>query len=177
MTDDHKYGIIGYIELQEGVTQVMLNEEQEKLVEENHKLIYWYIKIRHLDIEEWYDLLAIELCHTIMKYDSEKGSISNYFKLRADGLVSKEYKKSQSQKRANETISYIENVHYVVHDTQMTEELELKEWMEINNKDILNLKSQGYTQSEIANQLNVSQSYISKILKKARKDYYDFDKP
>ena len=38
-----------------------LNDEQRGVVEENHQLIYWYAHRRHLDLEEWYDLLAIRL--------------------------------------------------------------------------------------------------------------------
>lgn len=149
-----------------------LTSEQQNLVSENHNLIYWYASLAHLDLEEWYDLLAIELCHTIIKYDPSRGSIANYFKLRCDGLVYKEYKKSQSMKRNGTTTSYIENIHTITEEDWL-EEIEFKEWMDIENGDILKLKSQGFTQSEIARELGVSQSYISKILKKFKKEYYN----
>ena len=155
-----------------------LTDEQRELVEENHNLIYWYINRRKLDIEEWYDLLAIELCYTVMKYNPEKGSLSNYFKLRADGLVHKEHKKQNSQKRFHHGVSYVENIH-----SPISLELEggsdfsvkLKEFVGEENSDILLLKYQGYTQSEIAEKLGISQSYVSKILKRLKDEYYEND--
>lgn len=150
-----------------------LTEEQAKLVEENHNLIYWYANMKHLDLEEWYDLLAIELCNTVLKYNPERGSLANYFKLRADGLTQKEYKKKQALKRSGTTIQYIDEVTSNDPADSMENMLELDEFMDSENRDILRLKSYGYPQEEIANMLGVSQSYVSKILKKLKKVYYE----
>lgn len=148
-----------------------LTEEQSKIVAENHSLIYWYINLKHLNIEDYYDLLAIELCNTVLKHDPTRGTLTTYFKLRADGLMHKEYKKKRALKRTGSVIQYIEEIMNDVGIKYNDEQMEITEWMNVENGDILKLKSQGYSQTEIANELGVSQSYVSKILKKLRKDY------
>lgn len=44
----------------------MLTEEQRELIEKHHHLIEWYIKKRHLDPSEYYDLFAIALVKSVM---------------------------------------------------------------------------------------------------------------
>lgn len=46
-----------------------LNEEQKKLVENNHGLIYKFLKIKNLEFEDFYDLFAIALCKAAMFYN------------------------------------------------------------------------------------------------------------
>lgn len=46
----------------------MLTEEERKLVENNHDLIYMLADCLELDIDEYYGLLAISLCHAAQKY-------------------------------------------------------------------------------------------------------------
>jgi RNA polymerase sigma factor (sigma-70 family) len=151
-----------------------LTEEQANKVSENHNLIYWIINLKNLDIDEWYDLLALELCYTIMKHDADRGSLSNYYKMRAEGMISKEYRKQQSQKRAHTDIQYIENLHSIPDPTRFEQELEVNEWIDIKDSTILRMKHDGYSQVEIAETMGVSQSYISKLLKKLRTDYDEF---
>lgn len=174
---------------------VKLNDEQRDLVEANHKLIYWYINLKNLDIQEWYDILAIELCYTVMKYNEERGSLSTYFKMRADGLVYKEYRKNMAQKRAHTEEYYIDGVAYgdeVYHspDREVNKhdngfksrfsesysapqqvDAEVKDLFSGENGDILKLKYEGYSQAEIGAALGYSQSHVSKILKGLRKTY------
>ena len=49
-----------------------LTEEQRKLVEENHNLIYGFLNQYKLDDEDFYDLASIGLCKAAMKYDVDK---------------------------------------------------------------------------------------------------------
>ncbi len=52
---------------------------KKKLAEENHKLIYWFCWKNHLDIEEWYDIIAIGYMKGINSYDETKGvKLSTY---------------------------------------------------------------------------------------------------
>lgn len=150
-----------------------LTQEQSDLVEKNHNLIYWYAHTSGLNLSDWYDLLAIELCYTVMKYDASKGSLGNYYKLRADGLVYKEYRKSQAQKRLTQEVAFIDNYHNVPDGGDLRMERELMEMLEGENGDILKLKMSGYTQTEIAKLLGVSQSFVSNALKKMRTIYND----
>lgn len=50
-----------------------LNNEQRKLVEDNHNLIYQYLIDNNLPQDEYYDIAAIGLCKAAIGYDSSKG--------------------------------------------------------------------------------------------------------
>lgn len=45
-----------------------LTEEERVFAEENHNLIYGYIRSHQLDIEEWYDILIIPYLNSVKKY-------------------------------------------------------------------------------------------------------------
>ena len=47
-----------------------LTEDQRRLVEENHNLIYKVLYDHHLDVDEWYDVAAIGLCKAAL-FDPE----------------------------------------------------------------------------------------------------------
>lgn len=53
-----------------------LNEKQQKLVTENHNLIYGYAHQKNLLIDDYYDILAIGLCNAAKAYDENKGKFS-----------------------------------------------------------------------------------------------------
>lgn len=55
-----------------------LTDDQKKLVEDNHNLIYWYCNKNNLPVEDYYDMLAIELCKAVQTYDPTKSKISTY---------------------------------------------------------------------------------------------------
>lgn len=47
--------------------------DRKKLAEENHNLIYWFCWKNHLDIDEWYDIIAIGYMKGINSYDETLG--------------------------------------------------------------------------------------------------------
>ena len=49
-----------------------LTEEQKKLVEDNHNLIYGYCHRYNLNVEEYYGDLAVTLCEAAQTYKEEK---------------------------------------------------------------------------------------------------------
>lgn len=158
-----------------------LTEEQSRRVEENHNLIFWYMGLRErqtgmkLSHEEYYDLLAIELCYAVQKFDETKGSsLANYYKLRCDGLINKQYRKSQALKRVHISVPYIDDLvsHKHFNEDDSVVWANFIESIPDEDKEIVTLTYMGYTQKEIAEKLGLSQSYISKILKRIRKDYY-----
>lgn len=54
-----------------------LNEQQRKLVEDNHNLIYSFLNSHHLSldaVEDWYGTAAIGLCKAALIYDESRGS-------------------------------------------------------------------------------------------------------
>lgn len=152
-----------------------LTEEQKKMVEENHNLIYWYMAKYNLEISEYYDLLAIELCYAVVHYDESRGSFSNYFKMRADGIIYKEYRKSKAQKREHISVPLLDNLHTLTDDVDLTDMIGFKDLLEGEYGEIVKLRIEGYNQAEIAEMMGTNQSKISKILKQLRDDYMEDD--
>ena len=76
-----------------------LTENQSKLVEQNHNLIYGFAKKYNLDIEEWYDILALALCKAALAFDDKKAKFSTLYYLCASQMVEVERRKWRTQKR------------------------------------------------------------------------------
>lgn len=55
-----------------------LNKLQQDLVEQNHNLIYDFAKKKNLDIEDYYDILAIGLCKAASAYQKDKAEFSTF---------------------------------------------------------------------------------------------------
>ena len=155
---------------------MQLTKEQSQVVADNHNLIFWYINMKHLDINEYYDLLAIELCNTAMKYNPDRGSFATYFKLRADGIIYKEYRKTQAQKRLHIKVPLLDNLHTLIDDGDITDSIELQELLDGEYGEIVRLRIEGYSQTEIAEIMDTNQSKISKILKKLKGEYEERSK-
>lgn len=49
-----------------------MTEEQRRLAEENHNLIYGFLNQNKLDDDEFYDLASIGLCKAAMKYNTDR---------------------------------------------------------------------------------------------------------
>lgn len=149
---------------------VKLNTEQQELVTKNHRLIYWYAHKNNLNLEEWYDLLAIELCYTVLNYKEDKGSLSNYFKIRSDWMVSSKLRHNNTKKKQHIDVELFSDYGY--EDTEpkrLFSDLELKELFEGEHGNIYQMIYEGYTQEEIASVIHKNQSYVSNLLKKMRK--------
>lgn len=136
------------------------------MITENHNLIYGLAAKYKLNLDEWYDILAIELCNTVKSYDPHKSSLSTYYYLRGQGLISKEFRKRKALKRQHIDITLYDNYHGQISDDDMILDIDLKLWLEQNDCEILRLKIDGYTQMEIADKLQVSQAHVSRTLKK-----------
>lgn len=145
-----------------------LTEEQAKIVEENHNLIYWYAHLTGISLEEYYDLLAIELCYTVMKWEPDKGSLANYFKIRAHGAVYKEYLKMQAKKRRFDTVPFDDEIGVYGTAESIENRLDMEKLFDSKFGTLIQLKQEGYSQTEIAKKLGVSQTTISQMLKKLR---------
>jgi RNA polymerase sigma factor (sigma-70 family) len=140
------------------------------MIEDNHNLIYWFINKYKLSESEYYGLLAIELCEAVIHYDESKGSLANYFHLVCNGRIYKEYRKSQAQKRTHLTETLESNFTVPIYDDYSAFKL-IEDIIEDPNYLIFMLKSTGYSQCEIAKKLNISQSFVSKIIFKFMKNY------
>ena len=139
--------------------------EQQKLVEDNEKLIYWYMNRNRLEVSEWYGFLAIEMCLCAQKFDPSRGSsFSNYFKVRADNALATEYSKLKAQKRSHNGMCNLTDVHHEMDYDSVEDIVELKTMLEGEHSEILRLKAHGYTQTEIAEMVGLNQGQVSKIL-------------
>ena len=141
-----------------------LTEQQAKMVEDNHNLIYGYANKKGLDLDEWYGLLALELCKTVPKYNPKRSALSTYYYLRCDSLVKVEYDKTQAQMRSHNGIFELDDNLLADDDDSTEERMLLKAMMKYGHEEVIKLRYEGYTQSEIAEKLGVSQPYISAIL-------------
>lgn len=55
-----------------------LNTKQQQLISQNHNLIYGFAHKRKLNLDEYYDILALALCRAALSYDSHKSSFQTY---------------------------------------------------------------------------------------------------
>lgn len=161
------------------------------MVEDNHNLIYAFANSRKLSLEEYYGLLAIELCETIKYFDETKGALSTIYYLRCDNLIKGQYRRNNRLKRRSGNILSLdyEYKNDLGERTTMCEiyNFDTGECLEedaISNtilddiedseyKEIVMMRYDGYTQVEIANRLGISQSKISNTLQKVRREFID----
>ena len=168
----------------------MLNHTQQDIVANNHNLIYFMCNKYNLDIEEYYDVLAIGLCKAAKSFDCNKSKFATY----ACTCMLNEVKMTK-RKHKIETISLN---NQIINDDSQIELLNLLEDSKSNfnydllenldglsdwyfkiserNKKILNMYKEGINQEEIAKKFNVSQSHISRVIKKLRKEFYTYVK-
>lgn len=166
-----------------------LTEEESLIVEANHNLIYSYINRKHLDIEEWYGLLAIELCEAVRIWDEERGALSTIFYYMCDNRIKGEYRRTQAKKRQHggmlsldytytdgsgteRTLEDISKLGVELeYDDEMANNEILYEMLRDKHGEIIRLLYLGYNQREIAEIINVSQSRVNKILSNMRNKY------
>lgn len=156
-----------------GGVSLVLTEEQRKVVTENHNLIYWYINLKGLDIDEWYDILAIELCNTVMRHDPSKASLITYFKIRADSRFHKEWIRNNRKKRVPREceVSLEEEHHGTYEIDDLVDGVEFLDHLDELEKDIVMLTYKGYSQIEVSELLQVNQSFVSRKLRRIREKY------
>lgn len=153
----------------------MLTDEQRKKVEKNHSLIYWIMNTKHLN-EDWYDLLAIELCKTVMSFDESKGSLSNYYKIRCESMIGNEMQKINANKRAKPEEAYRKFMESSIRQKESQYDdgyISLCDFVTKDKTGILALKAEGFSQSEIADILGLSQSFVSRTITAYKELYYD----
>lgn len=168
-----------------------LNDEQRKLVEQNHNLIYSAMTkcgIRRKDFDDYYGLAAIGLCKAAIDYDEKRSkSFSTYVYLCIQNEITVYNKWKFRQRRdIRKVVSYNQLLNdwdendkeysFLLNDDKDFEENSIfrlifkdKSYI-INNKDrmIIALKAQGYTIKEIGQAINMSAPAVHKRLKKLR---------
>lgn len=153
-----------------------LTDEEKLLVEENHNLIYWFMKNHEISVDEYYDVFAEELCKTVQCYDPSKSSLSNFYNIRCKNLLSNINKSNGYQKRSAVVIEFDDTSQHPIDSSDMGSLFAINDFINKDTTGILDLLVKGYTQHEIATMLNMSQSNVNRVLKKLRKEYLDSDR-
>lgn len=167
---------------------------EQKLVEENHNLIYGFINKRNLNFEEYYDILALSLCRAAKYFDASKGCFST---IANQCMVSDvaSYMKSLYGKSKIPTSNLIYLDASLDEDNDMSVANKIPDgnyYLEIyiesddmyrilysmldeKEKQIAYYKEHGFTEAQIAKKMGCSQPnihfYIKKIQKKWNKFY------
>lgn len=167
-----------------------LNECQRQLVEKNHNLIYSFARKNKLDLDEWYDVLALALCRTALFFDATRGKFSTLFYLTANNFVLQIYRRQNAAKRVPMSVCQsleaitAENDNgsvLTVSDTVVDFDSNFDEYLEIQdvlnrvldnlsdrNRDIFNAVLDGDTQMEIAKRFGIGQPTVARIVKSVR---------
>ena len=164
----------------------MLDEQQKKLVEKNHNLIYHTLHKYKLNEEEYYDILAIGLCKAAIKFDPERSKFSTFaIKVMYNEFLQHDRNENANKRKVNKnTLS----LNYIMRDPK-NQDRKCEFWelltdgrepfmdvIHMHLPDILTeqellvckLSYNGYNQTQIGEKLGVTQSYASRLLKKAR---------
>lgn len=162
-----------------------LNDEQRKLVEDNHNLIYSFLERRNLSldaIEDWYGTAAIGLCKAAMVYDENRGckfSTLSYI------IMDNEVKRTMRDNRkcVSDTFSLdapVEEVDDITYSDTILDSNDLEYSACINDAINTALRSlsdrdrgiiemivdYGMKYEEIANRLKMTRANVSRIYKK-----------
>lgn len=166
-----------------------LTKEQQKLVEDNHGLIYSFLQSRNLPFDEFYDLAAIGLCAAASGFDPTKGyEFSTYAYKAMASRISVEFR----QKRNLRAVPEDKLMYYQAPitsgewedfsrwipcskgrtDLDALAEIMFEEYIETippKAKDILLLSKQGYPHKEIHAKIGCSPQYVSLVRNNFRK--------
>lgn len=166
-----------------------LNEQQKKLVEENHNLIYKFIRLKNLEEENFYDLFAIALCKAALFYTKD----SDYtFSTYAFSCMNNEYKNYLRHRYCEASIplnkivsinnffedkyGYICEKDYILEDKKAFDEtlFELNDFFTILSpmqKKVLKGLLYGYKEVGLARCLKCSRQNIALVRKNICKKY------
>lgn len=160
-----------------------ITEAQKKLIEDNHNLIYSFLRKHQLPKDEYYDLAAIGLCRAGLTYNKSKAHFSTYAYKCMSTYVFCEVRKLHKAKRIpqhmllyyQDEIDRDENNKqsydiYLQSDDNVEEEVlfktllsELVDKLSPRDRIIIYLLGQGYSHGCIAKKLKCSRSLISMV--------------
>lgn len=168
----------------------MMTDEQKKLVESNHSLIYFVIHNMNLPVEEYYDLAAIGLCKAAMTYDSEKKAFSTYACMCMKNEILKDHRSRNMKKRIiNENLVSYDEIIFSADEEKKTTLLEcIKSDVSVENEALSRVMHEelmeqlgktdskmikffklGLKQREIASIMGVTQANVSRVKRRLEK--------
>lgn len=173
-----------------------LTLEEQRLVEDNHNLIYSFI-YKHLNgnIDEYYDVCAISLCKAIKTYNTNQNvPLSSYAYCIIMNDVKAVWRATKAQHRIpneiidsyNEPISNgddvnngcmldvipnVENLENLIIDNNIVN-VELDKFDEMH-RGMIELCLAGYKQKEVAKKYNVAKQTVNRYFRKFAQNVYD----
>lgn len=174
--------------------QLKLTDNQKRLVEENHNLIYscmhkFGIKLNEFD--DYYGDAAIALCNAAIHADEKTGKFSTFAYKCIENELRRKFNYENRQKRKTNKLcsSYDELIGYDTSKLNLissNENLEKNMIMKLNfesemdvltnrQRNILLMYGQGYTLREIGKVFNISFQAVSFNLVQIRKKLRKFD--
>lgn len=162
--------------------------DTKEFATQNHNLIYKFLKSKNLNIDDWYDVAAIGFMHAVNNYNCNISSFSTFAYRCMMNEIKMEKRKFMTEKRIGDNILVYYDTPVVGHDfmedttiqnfiedfnsKDFENEIALREILKkiynnfsFKHKSIIYLNLKGYNQREIAEKVNLTQSYVSRILK------------
>lgn len=138
--------------------------DKQQIAIQNHNLIYGFAHKKQLNLDEYYDLLAIAYCEAVNIFDPNKGELSTIAYLKMQQALDR-YKKQHKQRFYYEPYTYTKENGY---DEVDNEDLFKYIRTQLTEKQIVvfDYWIEGYSQSDIADILNVSKQNIQQIVQK-----------
>ena len=165
-----------------------LSPEQQKLVEDNHNLIYSFAHSRRLKLEQYYDVLAICLCNAACDYEKNKGEFSTLaYKYMENGVRNEINLQNLKRTEKDKTLLYFdapisnsgeEGMSYF--DTVKDEKIfendsilfctfqRLYSILDYREQEILKMLYQEYGRKEICNRLGIRSGSFTVSIRKIR---------
>lgn len=155
-----------------------MTKQEQQLVEENYHLINSFLHLYKLEERDYYDTVAIALCHAAMTYEEDQDGFDHYAYLCMENAMHVESKEEQScieipqedlafcpcaSARQGDFISFafIEDSAVFRHNFSVfVKQLDQK------TKKVVQMFVYGYKQAEIADALGCTQSCVSRVRKK-----------
>jgi RNA polymerase sigma factor (sigma-70 family) len=145
---------------------VILNDKQQKLVESNHNLIYYYAHEHDISIDDYYDVLALALCKAAYNYNHKKGAFSTFAMKCMKNELLQIYEKASAKKRIPSDkmshydnlweINNFDNIDFSTESNVISKEVtnhvisKISKLLNNNEKNVLFLLLHGYKINEIA---------------------------
>lgn len=155
-----------------------LTPEQQKLVEQNHKLIYFVLHKNNWSVDKFYDVAAIGLCKAALTYEAKSGFEFSTYATRVISNQVLETMRYESAKKRNrrkdislDTIKE-DYLQITCEDTErsilLREALNKINELPVIQRWVAKLTVGGYTQTEIAEKLGISITKVGKTLEEVR---------
>ena len=137
--------------------QLILTQQQQQLVEDNHKLIYFYLYRNSLSVDEFYDVAAIGLCKAAITYNGQtKFSTYAYSCIKCE--IFNEWSYLSDNKHFEDTVELKLLVESYINKLKIE-----------RNKIVLKLYCKGYSGADIVKITGVNRTTVGKQIADMKK--------